>query len=194
MSDFNIFLTDEVKQQLREQEEAEKKRLAFANDLYQFRFDGNKLDEYNQRGEKTASWPAMSGNAGYQEARYQDLRNFGPIPEGTYHFKKDAFQDYDKLGSWDKFKSSFNRGTFPGGLEAWGRYRVDLVPGENTDTYGRSGIMIHGGDTFGSAGCIDLEKQIDDFYNRLQRMNQTEFPVTVEYDHNRPFDWARLKK
>ncbi len=30
------------------------------------------------------------------------------------------------------------------------------------------------------------------FYNRLQRMNQTEFPVTVEYDHKKPFLWKNV--
>ena len=43
-------------------------------------------------------------------------------------------------------------------------------------------------------GCVTVRDfppmspfKLAPFYNRLQRMNQTEFPVTVEYDHKKPF-------
>jgi hypothetical protein len=38
-----------------------------------------------------------------------------------------------------------------------------LEPANDTTTYNRSGFSIHGGDTPGSAGCIDLTEHIADF-------------------------------
>ena len=38
---------------------------------------------------------------------------------------------------------------------AWGNYRITIHPFTTTETYGRGGFFIHGGDQLGSAGCID---------------------------------------
>ncbi len=41
--------------------------------------------------------------------------------------------------------------------------RVWLEPSKETNTYGRDRFSIHGGWFSGSAGCIDLTSQIDNF-------------------------------
>ena len=48
-------------------------------------------------------------------------------------------------------------------------------------------------------GCVTVRDfppmspfKLAPFYNRLQRMNQTEFPVTVEYEHKKPFLWKNV--
>ena len=38
----------------------------------------------------------------------------------------------------------------------WGDWRIRLKPLQTTDTHGRDNFFIHGGDTKGSAGCIDI--------------------------------------
>ena len=131
----------------------------------------------------------MSGDIHHQRAIYQDQAGKGPIPEGDYTFQKQGFQSYDDLSFWQKVVSKIGAGRFPGGIRPWGRYRVDLNPTLGTNTYNRQGIMLHGGNEYGSAGCIDLENQIDNFYNHIRQHPQSEFPLTVEYDHLKPFMW-----
>ena len=40
---------------------------------------------------------------------------------------------------------------------SWGSYSWPLHPDPGTQTYGRSKFNIHGGTSWGSAGCIDLK-------------------------------------
>lgn len=42
-------------------------------------------------------------------------------------------------------------------------HRIRLEPSKETDTYDRDNFSIHGGWFSGSAGCIDLTSQIDNF-------------------------------
>lgn len=51
---------------------------------------------------------------------------------------------------------------------AWGDYRLTIHPYPTTDTGGRGGFFIHGGKTYGSAGCIDLAKGMDAFVADLK--------------------------
>ena len=54
-------------------------------------------------------------------------------------------------------------GKWPGGTRSWGWHRVWLRPHPETNTFGRDGFAIHGGDFPGSAGCVDLTSQMRDF-------------------------------
>jgi len=46
---------------------------------------------------------------------------------------------------------------------AWGTARGVVTPMKGTDTFGRSGMYLHGGSLPGSIGCIDLVTGIQDF-------------------------------
>ena len=56
-----------------------------------------------------------------------------------------------------------NNGAWKGDPAAWGKHRFQLIPTEDTQTFGRENSSIHGGGVPGSAGCIDLIDQMDEF-------------------------------
>lgn len=72
-------------------------------------------------------------------------KNEGPIPIGTYYIVPSELSDPNLLGDLARRTQG-----------DWGDWRVRLHPGNTTTTFGRSGFFIHGGDTSGSAGCIDV--------------------------------------
>lgn len=45
----------------------------------------------------------------------------------------------------------------------------------------RSGFSIHGGKSFGSLGCIDLEKNIEPFMNQVNECSSGRIPVRVKF-------------
>jgi Protein of unknown function (DUF2778) len=105
------------------------------------------------------TWPARSGRIvedkfDYTKAR-QAVKDEGPIPEGSYWIEPSQLTHV-----------SFGTG-------AWGRYRITIHPLPLTVSYGRGGVFIHGGDEFGSAGCIDLAHGIDAFVTALRRLLPT---------------------
>ena len=128
-------------------------------------FDGKTLSIY-ENNKPIMSWDAVSGNKGYQTPEYQYVKKKGTIPEGTYVARQSGLQHYDdysfvkKLANWK------------GGTSDWGRHRVWLEPARSTILKGRDGYSIHGGKEFGSAGCIDLEKKIDDFTKWFENNNK----------------------
>ena len=69
---------------------------------------------------------------------------------------------------------------------AWGDYRIIIHPYPSTETYGRGGMFIHGGDTPGSAGCVDLWDAMDTFVQDLNTEIGTNtdcmIPLRVQYD------------
>ena len=91
------------------------------------------------------------GNGGFPlDAQAQHAKSMGPIPEGTYWISPKELI----TNSWaHPFMSR----------SAWGNYRIIIHPFTTTETHGRGGMFIHGGDTAGSAGCIDLWSAMDDF-------------------------------
>lgn len=64
---------------------------------------------------------------------------------------------------------------------AWGRYRFWLKPDVGTQTFGRDNFSIHGESTPGSAGCIDLTSEMDDFADLMRALEQGEVSVQVDY-------------
>ena len=128
-------------------------------------FDGNNLRWIENDAEKY-KWKAMSGAADYQDRIYQDRVGKGPLPEGEWHVKQNQLQHYDDISGFQKVLGRFEAGQWPKGTSSWGNHRVWLEPTETTNTYGRGNLAIHGGKTFGSNGCIDLESGMDDFNNK----------------------------
>lgn len=75
----------------------------------------------------------------------------------------------------------FGGGEWPGGTAAWGRHRFWLTPKAGTETFGRDGFSIHGGTAPGSAGCIDLTDEMDEFADLMQAIGQDDVAVEVDY-------------
>lgn len=149
---------------------------AAATDLL---FDGRSLT-VRRGGQRSVSWPAVSGRPGYQNAVYQILEGKGPLPAGKWIAKQSRLQAMPERGWMEKVLAELGRTAWPGGESAWGRYRVWLEPLPGTQTYGRSGFSIHGGEEPGSAGCIDLTHHITAFVHEFRNAG-TDLELTVDY-------------
>ena len=152
-------------------------------------FDGQNLT-WQQNGRPVKSWPAMSGHSDFQSAQFTDVANEGPIPEGNYLLGQGTGQDYEdnllnKVNRWavhnkniPDFLSVNNWTATPA---AWGHQRIPIQPQQGTNTFGRHSMYIHGGDNgYGSAGCIDLERNMPTFYNDFKNYDG-EMPLSVKY-------------
>jgi hypothetical protein len=107
-------------------------------------------------------------------AALKDMPYKGPLPPGLYY----THDPQDMPWYWkNKFGSKINRAiskiskyvgiakrftNWRGGKASWGAWRVWLEP-NNADVGKRTGFSIHGGDEWGTSGCIDLRDQILDF-------------------------------
>ena len=142
-------------------------------------FNGKELS-FLKNGRALKSWPAMSGREGYQHRYDVFIKNKGPIPEGIWHVRQKNHQNIKGLSSWGRTKSKFGFGTWPGLESSWGEDRIWLEPHLSTRTFGRTGITIHGGDEFGSAGCIDLAGGMPDFIKFFKEYND-DLDLIVRY-------------
>lgn len=119
-------------------------------------FDGASLA---MKGKKSYTYRAVSGQPSgtgtfdYSPAR-QKLAGIGPIPEGTYWTNPAELWTRSRLKFWM--------------ARAWGNFRITLHPFSTTETFKRGGFFIHGGAVPGSAGCIDLTADMDQFVNDLR--------------------------
>ena len=141
------------------------------------KFNGRRLGLY-ENGKLLRSWNAVSGRERFQDKKYQSVKDKGPLPEGVYALR---MRRYQEISVKDVFWGHFSFGAWPGEKEAWGRQRICLDPSLEMDTLGRSGFSIHGGSFPGSAGCIDLTNQMDDFA-RWFTANNKDVIIKVDYD------------
>ena len=125
-------------------------------------FDGENLTLY-ENGKIEKQWQGVSGREGYQEPQFQGKRDLGPIPEGNYALPKSEYQNWGSVKGLAWIRSNIGIGPWPGGTDSWGEHRVWLKPSNETNTYGRGGFSVHGGNEPGSAGCIDLTGQMNSF-------------------------------
>ncbi|MGD2115203.1 MAG: RHS repeat-associated core domain-containing protein, partial [Acidobacteriota bacterium] len=132
-------------------------------------YDGCEVVFYDDDGNVVTRCPATSGRPGTTVAD-QDSPYRGPIPEGTYTLKPTEC-------SGGPIRSIPRRLFFGD----WGIYRVPLHPTDDTDTKGRDGFFMHGGEDPGSAGCVDIQ-DCDTFMCKWanQRPND-QITVRVEY-------------
>ncbi len=105
----------------------------------------------------------------YSKTR-QGVPDAGPTPEGLYSINKNPFVEganesglakYDDLSLFGKVKSVIGGSNFPGGAKSWGDYRWKLNF-EDVKT-NRKDFYLHGGEVWGSRGCIDLGGGINNF-------------------------------
>jgi Tlde1 domain len=101
---------------------------------------------------------------------HQAKKNEGGIPEGKY---------YIKLEEQRSITSPFSHIIKHHG---WGYYSWSIHKMEATDTKGRSGFFIHGGDNPGSAGCIDVTSGDIKLEEYLQKLKQGIVYIYVKYN------------
>jgi RHS repeat-associated protein len=135
--------------------------------LDSLRFDGKKLTVINDKGKVTNLWSATSGRPG---TRPQDSYDefIGPLPEGGYSVDP-SNTNYDR---WWKIGWGDN--------DDWGNVRTPIIPKPGTYTNNRRGFYMHGGSTPGSAGCIDLTDENENFHEWLKGQDGP-VDLTVDY-------------
>ena len=139
-------------------------------------FDGKKFTLY-ENDKPIMSWDAVSGKDEYRSSEYQNLKDTGPIPEGTYVARQSELQH---LSVTNAIIGLAGVGEWPGSEYSWGESRVWLEASTETNTYGRSGFSVHGGVEPGSAGCIDMTNHIDDFTQWFEK-NGHDLIINVKY-------------
>jgi hypothetical protein len=128
------------------------------------RFNGSKLC-FIKNGSNSKCWGAVSGRENLQSAKFQNAKNKGPLPEGRWIVRQDEYQKMPNRSWIEMVLAEVGRTAWPGGESAWGKNRIWLHPIGRTKTYGRTGFSIHGGDSPGSAGCIDLTDSMPELVN-----------------------------
>lgn len=117
--------------------------------------------------------PSEKGYFDYSEER-QKVAYIGPIPEGEYWIQPSQMWENNWLKSMIRTP-----------ISAWGNFRLTIHPYPGTATHGRGGFFIHGGTVPGSAGCIDLTMQMDNFVEQLRKelegVSECYIPLTVRY-------------
>lgn len=181
-------------------------------------FDGTELTYLWQEGSEdegysilSRSFKAISGRGEDEENNWgitkifdyteeaQKEKSKGPIPEGVYSIQKDESEDISDQNLLKRIANLFGRGTFPGGVFSWGNKRWWITPEGDTETYGRSGFTIHGGNKYGSAGCIDLCRNLNNFTgiimnNESTSGNKVYLQVNYEIDRLRTVVWPQEKR
>ena len=97
-----------------------------------------------------------------------------------WNVRQNQLQHYDDISGFQKFLGKHKKGQWPNGTDSWGNHRVWIEPDDATYTYGRRGLAIHGGNTFGSNGCIDLENGMDDFNDKYSSYGR-DMKLKVKY-------------
>ena len=124
----------------------------------------------------------MSGDKYYQSAKYTEIPNHGPIPEGNWILKQGSGQSYNPYNK--KWSDTYTMGDWINHPVSWGNSRIPIQPLEGTNTLGRNSMFIYGGDELSSAGCIDLAGGNDDFYKNFINYNG-DMNLLVKY----PIGW-----
>ena len=149
-------------------------KLSKINNPSRIDFDGEYL-RFVENGNTILELPAMSGNPNFQERKYQNLKNKGPLPEGNYRVKQNNVQDIE-----NSIFEMIGRGKAPGGWSSWGKHRVWLTPFSSNTMHGRDNFSIHGGKSLGSAGCIDLACQEEEFFDKFKKYGR-DMIINVHY-------------
>lgn len=128
-------------------------------------FDGAHLT-WIEKHNNVTSWPAVSGKKGYQSPDNHAMKSKGPLPEGKWLVKQAEYQKMPDRSWIEEIAAELGRTNWPGGESSWGKNRIWIYPVAGTDVFNRSGFSIHGGDSPGSAGCIDLTNHMSDFIKK----------------------------
>ena len=148
----------------------------------------------------------------------QKKQGAGPIPAGNWRVPCQREQSspgtpgFWSRTDWNNYEK--NRRVYQTEVDAprfrgpWGEWFVRCEPGKGCNVYGRSNFNIHGGryedgGEWGSAGCIDVMCQDDDFFRDLPGLctaGATHVDLIVDYsgmstpaDCNEPGDPCKKK-
>lgn len=144
------------------------------------KFDGVSLKWFGQK--QLRSYAAVSGKktdaGGFDySVKRQRIPFKGPIPEGRYWVQPSQLQK----NAWYRLKNP---------TSAWGDYWLTIRIYPGTTTYNRGGFFIHGGSNAGSAGCIDLTSNMNQFVTDLKQefkgLPECYIELLVDYSRTQP--------
>lgn len=130
----------------------------------------------------------------------QATRGIGPLPEGNYYINPQNIQRYNPTvieniidhigGALGQIHPKLKAGTRPGGTTSWGNGLIDIYPNQVEVDYNgnktiRDNFTIHGGCEPGSAGCIDLLDNDDDFFDFVDRNKGNLDSVALKVDYSK---------
>lgn len=163
-------------------------------------FDGEKLTYYTQEELDdgnlklhSKSFDAVSGtqleDGTFDYSKEAQAAPFlGPLPEGDYTVNPNEIQWWTDQSFITRTAAFLKKGTWPGGIFAWGAARVWLNPekvsvknpatGKNVI---RDNFSIHGGAFPGSAGCIDCTYNAVPFFRMLEKSKENSIRLRVDY-------------
>ena len=125
---------------------------------------------------------------------WQKEKDKGAIPEGIYYIDINKSKDDKQSGIREYNNAWYSLSRTKEGEKQWGKYNIPIYTDKdctNTleSTTQRESFYLHGGESYGNAGGIDLAKEIDSFVASIQRLsNQTKdnklsIKLLVEYTH-----------
>lgn len=112
-------------------------------------FNGNVLVACENGAAIYLVRPTYSGRETCQNGKYQNIPGSGGTPNGIYVVRE---QDIQKMPQ--------------SAQHSWGQYRAPLIPANETNTFGRTNMYLHGTTDptkHRSGGCISLGLAIDKF-------------------------------
>ena len=123
---------------------------------------------------------------------YQKQKDKGAIPEGIYYInisqskenKQSGIREYNN--AWYSFSRSKE------GEKQWGKYNIPIYTNKDCNnttesSTKRQGFYIHGGESYGDNGGIDLAKEINGFIASIQRFsNQALMSNAIESNNTIP--------
>jgi len=147
--------------------------------------------------EKTGANPATATYM--NDKRFVGVKDYGPIPEGTYAFAPASIENFD-FGEQLKLTLGGVVGMHDVDVHGrpihagdWGSGRVALNPQGRLrpgppgvgDVYARNGFFLHGGILSGSSGCIDVGGGFSTIVDFLAGYTKP-IRVTVQYRNDPP--------
>ena len=112
----------------------------------------------------------------YSKQRQKD-KDKGAIPEGTYYIDISQSTDNKQSGIREYNNAWYSFSRSKEGEKQWGKYNIPIYTDKDcTNTTEsstkRQGFYIHGGESYGDNGGIDLSKEDTRFFNTLESLKQ----------------------
>ena len=97
------------------------------------KFNGSKIC-YIKKESKENCWAAVSGRKNHQSAKFQNLKNKGPLPKGAWIVRLNEYQKMTDRSWIEMVLTAVGRTSWPGEESAWGRNRIWIHPIGGTKT------------------------------------------------------------
>ena len=120
----------------------------------------------------------------YSKQRQKD-KDKGAIPEGIYYIDITQSKDDKQSGIREYNNAWYSFSRSKEGEKQWGKYNIPIYTNKDcTNTTEsstkRQGFYIHGGESYGDNGGIDLSKEDTRFFQVLESLKQ-EYKEVLEY-------------